>query len=205
MTTAQRPYPAGRSALLIGLALALSAVAACQRSNDAASNKPVGDGITEPAPEPAFERSASIYAAVISQLVTKDHTYGENPADFSVVYVIDGPVPNAATPGHAAESPSSRFSPELRRLIVADLEDLQPIRFVHDRDAAVVADKSSPGHVRGHGVLITLGPLAETGRKVKVEASIWINGLAGQWLTYAVRRGSAGWTVLGTTGPVAIS
>jgi hypothetical protein len=64
---------------------------------------------------------------------------------------------------------------------------------------------SSPGHVKNGGVLISLGPIEEDRRRVRVGNSLWISGLAGQWLTYVLEQRDGHWTVTGRSGPTAIS
>lgn len=44
----------------------------------------------------------------------------------------------------------------------------------------------TPGHVRAGGVLITLGPIRDDQGNIRVPKSWWMNGLAGQWLTYVL-------------------
>jgi hypothetical protein len=59
--------------------------------------------------------------------------------------------------------------------------------------------------VKNGGVLISLGSIEPDGKRVEVETSLWINGLAGQWLTYVLEQKDGSWAVTGTTGPMAIS
>jgi hypothetical protein len=55
------------------------------------------------------------------------------------------------------------------------------------------------------GVLLSLGPIEGNATKVEVGNSLWINGLAGQWLTYVLETRGDTWRVTGTAGPMAIS
>jgi hypothetical protein len=163
--------------------------------------------------EPAAKstnRSAAIYAAVVRQLVTKDHTFGGS-ADpgFKVVYVLDGVVVDAADPSKPADAhdPKEPFSPDVKDGVrfLSTLADLPRVEFVPERASAVAgASASSPGQVKNRGVLISLGPIGLRGKTVEVETSLWINGLAGEWLTYVLERDGT-WKVTGTTGPRAIS
>lgn len=59
--------------------------------------------------------------------------------------------------------------------------------------------------VKKGGVLLSLGPIEPSGNRVEVETSLWINGLARQWLTYVLEQRGGTWTVTGTNGPMAIS
>jgi hypothetical protein len=153
-------------------------------------------------------RTAAIYASVIRQLVTKDHTFGGGDPGFKVIYVMDGVIDGAGDlDGHVAESAKEPFSPTIKAELKRALSDLPPVEFVATRDAVVIGTKAgaAPGHVRNGGVLISLGPIAGGGTKVEVGNSLWISGLAGQWLTYVLESRDEAWRVVGTTGPVAIS
>jgi hypothetical protein len=156
------------------------------------------------------DRSAAIYAAVVRQLVTKDHTFGGADPGFKVIYVLDGVVADAADPSKPANAndPKEPFSHDVKDGVrfLSTLADLPPVEFVASRHSAVAgASASSPGEVKNGGVLISLGPIDPDGKRVEVETSLWINGLAGQWLTYVLEQKNGSWAVTGTTGPMAIS
>lgn len=151
------------------------------------------------------QRTASIYAAVIRTLVTEDNTMGSADGEFRVVFVLDGAVPGAENPERQGE-PDEPFSSALKQELRAELADLPPLRFVADRSLVVRGESTaSPGTVVNGGVLITLGPVSGRAQRVTVGNSLWRNGLAGQWLTYVVAFRGGAWTVVGTTGPTAIS
>ena len=155
------------------------------------------------------DREGAIYSAVIRQLVRKDNTFGSAPTSFKVVYVLDRPIEGAADPDAQATTGGSQegFSEELKAAVLARLADLPPVKFVPSRSSAVVGERagSSPGHVRAGGVLITLGPIVREEDKVRVANSWWMNGLAGQWLTYVLEEQGTAWKVNGVSGPIAIS
>jgi hypothetical protein len=70
------------------------------------------------------------------------------------------------------------------------------------------ARRDVPGSISPKNVpepSLSLGPIDGTGNRVEVANSLWINGLAGQWLTYVVEWRGGTWEVTGTTGPMAIS
>jgi hypothetical protein len=164
-----------------------------------------GGGL-QPNTDPVLQRQIAIYAAVIRQLVTKDHTFGEEGPGLEVVYVLDRPVDTAGYPdmGTAREREGEPFSEDLRARLRAALSDLPPIEFVSDRDEVVVEEDGFPT-VKGGDGLVTLGPIPEQGRRLDVPASLYFTGLAGTWLTYVVEGSGGEWRVTGTTGPVAIS
>jgi hypothetical protein len=177
------------------------------------ANEPVS---TSPGSQPEgtgsaglLPRETSVYAAVIRQLVTKDHTFGGGDPGFEVVYVMDGVVAGAGKiDGNVDESdPAQPFGDEVKDGLLGALEDLPPIEFVSERSAVVVGTNSgkAPGYVKNSGVLISLGPIEGSATKAEVGNSLWISGLAGQWQTYVLEAQEGAWKVSGTTGPVAIS
>ncbi len=194
-----------RAFILIGAVLVSVFGASCGGSDDGATAVPDSG---EPR-EAQDTREAEVYAAVIRQLVTKDHTFGSGEPPFKVVYVLDGAVPGAADPEQAGSLAVSgrRFSEATKSAISSRLADLPPIRFVERRDAVVDGNEggNSPGEVANGGVLIALGPIDGQGEKVEVESSLWMNGLVGAWQTYVVALRDGDWRVTGTRGPVATS
>jgi hypothetical protein len=162
-----------------------------------------------PRPSQAVERTAAIYAAVIRQLVTKDHTFGRADPGFKVVYVLDGAVDGADDPMKTTDEylPDERFGDDLEARLKEKLADLPPIVFVKERGSVIEGNNggSAPSHVIDDGVLLTLGPIVGDERRVEVGSNLWIDGLAGFWATYVVEHRGAEWKLTGTTGPVAIS
>jgi hypothetical protein len=160
----------------------------------------------QPNADPVVERQVAIYAAVIRQLLTVDHTFGEEGPALEIVYVLDRPVDNAGSPdmGTAPEREGEPFSVAVRAGLRAALSDLPPIEFVPDREDVVVEKDGFP-MVKGGDGLVTLGFLPAGGNRLEVPASLYFTGLAGTWLTYVVEGSGNDWKVTGTTGPVAIS
>jgi hypothetical protein len=159
--------------------------------------------------EPAenLTRDASIYAAVVKQLV-KEHGRGQGKPPFKVIFVIDGVVPHAERPTDPTD-PEQPFEHDVADGIrfLSVLADQPPIEFIPDRKSGVVGTSggSQPGHAKDGGAVISLGAIEGTGARVEVGTSIWVNGLSGRWLTYVVEHKDDVWKVIGTTGPMAIS
>jgi hypothetical protein len=180
--------------------LAVGAVVAGLLAGCAGDVRP-GPGL-QPQTDPFLERQVSIYGAVIRQLVTKDHTFGEEGPGLEVIYVLDRPVGRAE--GTDPEGEGEPFSPALRAGLRAGLTDLPPIEFVAEMEQVVREEDGFP-MVKGHDGLVSLGLIPESGDRVEIPASLYFNGLAGTSLTYVVESSGGEWRVTGTTGPVAIS
>jgi hypothetical protein len=126
-----------------------------------------------------------------------------------VIYVLDGAVPGAEDVNRSLDSlkPSKPFPREVKEGIGKELSGLPRLAFVPDRSTGIVGVQggTTPGRVVNGGVLLTLGPIANGATRTRVGANLWINGLAGQWLTYVLKPFEGRWQVTGTTGPTAIS
>lgn len=166
------------------------------------------DGTPAPTPTAIDLGSASpesldgmtgIYAAVVRQLFTKDHTFGDQPPKFNVIYILNATDDRAADPsagdGHPMPMPDA-----LRTGIAQQLSDLNvEIRWVDSPDA-VAKDPKTGAPVDG-GVIITLGNIYHLpDGTARVAGSIYIAGLAGGGNTYVLSEANGVWTVTGTTG-----
>ena len=160
-----------------------------------------------PSPSPTVSESESdpvdVYAAAISRYLTgQENSF--SGTTFPVVFVLDRLDPAAASP-QAANEPSTPLSAEQRQRIATRVGG--DLRFVPGLDAATVDD---PGNsckvVRDKGVYIALGPAKATDPDTaEVAVHGFVACLGATWFTYVLRRDPAGWTVTGTTGPMAIS
>lgn len=59
--------------------------------------------------------------------------------------------------------------------------------------------------VKNDGVIVTVGPVEEHGKRVHVGHEIWCGGLCGEWFTYVLERRHGGWVITGDIGDHAIS
>jgi hypothetical protein len=88
-------------ALLVGLVLLL-----------AACGGETGDGEAEAEPR-AAERTIGVYSAVVRQLVTKDHTFGDGASPFDRIFIVDGVTDEAGVlPRSGPPVPCSRSAPK---------------------------------------------------------------------------------------------
>lgn len=194
--------------------LAVMLVSSCRGEADPADRGPEGavvssGGAHDPSAEPelsdADREHAEIYAAVITRLVTRDHTFGRRASPFDRVFVIDGPIKGAGDPMKDGLVPAPQpFGEELEAAVEAELIGLPPVEFIEDPDAVRKGPDGMDG-VKNNGVIITLGPIVRDGDEVHVPNGLWCGGLCGQWLTYVVEQQNGEWRVTGTTGPSAIS
>jgi hypothetical protein len=147
------------------------------------------------------DRQAPIYAAVLRQYLTSgDHSFGDHR--FPQVFVLDHMVAGAGAPGH--EVPGGGPIPRaVQRAITHALTDVGPLTFVNSPDAVI--EDHPCAHVRGDGILVTLGPVDGSGDRVQVGVNGFVACLGANSLTYLVERTGRGWAVSGITahGPVA--
>ena len=192
------------SVLLVGVALALTA---CDRSSESGPTTETGRPTTEtgsPTVEPDA-RTVAVYSAVVRQLVTEDHTFGDAESPFEGVFIdvrIDGGAGDPDVPGGHA-STGTRLSAEEQAAILRELADLPPVKFVEDPDSVIVG-KNRCTHVKGNGVLVTLGPISGGSERVTVPNDMFFACLGGQWLTYVLEQADGDWHVTGIKGPIGI-
>ncbi len=144
---------------------------------------------------------AEIYAAVIRQLYTVDHTFGKAP-NFPVVYLVRQTTANAADP--SATGGSETIFPGDQQRILSLLSDL-PAQFVWvDRMEDV--PRADNGLVAGNGAIIQVGAITpQDDGSLNVPGSIFISPLAAGGQTYVLQAVDGAWQITGKTGPVWIS
>jgi hypothetical protein len=142
-----------------------------------------------------------IYSAVIRQVYTVDHTFGQAP-NFSHVYLLRtddveaGAMPFASRPGTVA-APT-------QQAIIAALSDLPTTwTWISNIDEVPLDDS---GSVAQNGAIISLGNIrAQPDGKVHVATSLYVGRLAAGGQTYVVEKVNGTWKVTGKTGPSWIS
>ena len=146
------------------------------------------------------KRMIDVYAAIIRQLVTEDHTFGGGPPPFKRVYVLGGVAADSDAVRSQAVEP---FTPAVRAGILEELQDLPPVEFV-SRPGSVVTGEKRCARVIGDGALITLHPISGDAEKVSVRSQLFFACLGGLSLTYVLEPDEEGWRVTGTKGPSVI-
>jgi hypothetical protein len=158
----------------------------------------------DPSPDDptSADRHALIYTAVLRHYLTSgDAGYGDTR--FPHIFALDHTAAGAGGTGQhvAGGGPIPRA---VQRSIIQALTDVGPLSFVGSGDA-VIQDPRGCAHVRGDGILITLGPVDGGGDQVQVGLNGFRACLGANSLTYLVERTGRGWVVSGITalGPVA--
>ena len=163
----------------------------------AACAGPDGSGSTGRAGEPTGPDATrvQIYAAAFRSLA-------ETEGWFDPVLLDERICPDAGDPGDGGGSCRERFSEAEQSAIVAGLADLRNVRFVDDGER--IQDRIFSGGLEGAG-LLTVGRIEGDDELVTVAGRSYCGGLCAHWMTLVVRNRPDGWTVTGTTGPIAIS
>jgi hypothetical protein len=178
-----------RRMILILIAMTVLA-GACARAVPAG-----GSGSPVSGDDPVDQRVVDVYAAAIRALVATERW-------FDPVLIDDRICEEAGDPMGGDDSCLRRFTDAEQGALLVKLSDLPHVEFVADGDA--VQRQIFAGKIHGAG-LIAVGPIAGSGDRVEVPGEAYCGGLCGHWMTLVVEREPDGWSVSGTTGPVAIS
>ena len=144
---------------------------------------------------------AEIYALVVRQLYTVDHTFGQPPL-FPEVYLLRRTNDSAGSPGSPSNS-QTIFSGDQQRItsLLADL----PAKFSWV-DSADDVPKDAQGAVAGGGAVITLGNISpQPDGSLHAPASIYMGMLAAGGQTYVLEATGGAWRITGVAGPVWMS
>lgn len=104
--------------------------------------------------------------------------------------------------GGGQPAPWQAFTEAEQAAILSELADVANARFVGD--AKQVENRIFEGELQGAG-LLTVGEIDGDDDRVEVGGRSYCGGLCAHWMTLVLERGPDGWSVTGTTGPVAIS
>jgi len=163
---------------------------------------------SSPAQSPAASMQALIYSAVVRQLITVDHTFGDvvsrAASPFQAVYILDGVAPRS--PQLSLTPEGGPFSERLKSDIISNTADLPPVEFIATVEQRIDPDSGGLTGVHNDGVVIGLGTIEPRGDDVvHVGAGFYCGGLCGHGLTYIVNKIGARWQITDTTGPQSIS
>ncbi len=138
-------------------------------------------------PGDAWETEILVQATV--HLLRNDTTFGQGHA-FPTVLVVD-----------RLKDGTPLTADQIAALTTA-VSSLSDVRFISSQDDFITDDLRPT--IEGAAIL-TLGSPDIDGNEATIDMGMWCGGLCGIWLTYALEVGDAGWEVLGTVGPIAIS
>jgi len=144
------------------------------------------------------DRSAGIYAAVISGLIAGG---AANFDPWPPVTYIDATARSSAGPVAVTDVVSSPILIEVQHRIGDALAAHTEVRFVDDPQSVIQPDS----RVRDNGVLVTLAPVPPAGRPLRMGARSYVGNLGSTSCTFIVDGAGAHWRVTGTTGVYAVS
>jgi hypothetical protein len=144
------------------------------------------------------DRSAAIYAAVISALIAGG---SGNHDPWPPVTYIDATARSNAGPVAVEDVITRPIPVEVQRRIGAALAAHTEARFVDDPQSVIQPDSS----VRDHCLLVTLAPVPPDGRPVRIGARLYSGNLGRKSCTFIVDGAGSRWQVTGTTGIYALS
>ena len=150
------------------------------------------DDSTRPPRDDAGETSlANLQAAAIVRLVTVDNSFGPDADPFDTINIgtlIGGDTDQPLQPGALDQ-------------IKTALEASAEIVFVDDVEATITElfDQNTLGAVA------SIEDLRIDGERAELDMRLWCGSLCGVFLTYEAELTDAGWELLGTTGPIAMS
>jgi hypothetical protein len=167
------------------LVLVLAACATVLPSSDPgpSTTRPTSTTVSE---SPAVDE---ILVQATMHLLRNDTTFGEGHV-FPKVLVVD-----------RMKDGAPLTSDQMAALSTA-ISKLSEVEFIGDPKDFITDDLRPT--IDG-AAIITLGPVTIDGSDATIDMEMWCGSLCGIWLTYALEVGDAGWEVLGTVGPIAVS
>jgi hypothetical protein len=144
------------------------------------------------------DRSAGIYAAVISALIAGGNA---NFDPWPPVTYIDATARSSAGPVAVTDVVTSPIPVEVQHQVGEALAAHTEVRFVANPQSVIQPDH----RVRDHGVLVTLAPVPPAGRPVRIGARSYAGNLGRNSCTFIVDGAGAQWRVTGTTGIYSVS
>lgn len=178
--------------IALSLILILSALTACTTPT-----------VTLPTLSADEQTEADIYTAVVRQLYTVDHTFGSEPPNFRIIYLVEATNDRAGDPG-ISQTESKRLLESVQVTITAALDDLPAkVEWVEHFSEVPLNSNST---VKGNGAVITLGNIhfQEDGTAL-VSGSISFANLGAGGRTYIVEKIGNIWEITGDTGTTWIS
>jgi ABC-2 type transport system permease protein len=151
---------------------------------------------------------AAIYAAVVREFYTIDHTYNiDDPPNFPVIYIIETTDDGTGDPNAPQAEPASileDIKKEVSKLLTGpgamDNANWLPTEIIWVESNAEVP-YTPTNTVEGGGAVIKLGNIfSQPDGSVLVSASLYIGELAATGKTYILNQVEVGWRVTGYSG-----
>jgi ABC-type transport system involved in multi-copper enzyme maturation permease subunit len=149
---------------------------------------------------------ADIYAAVIRQLYTVDHTFGQNDApNWSKLYVLSTTKDGIGDPNEPKDDPVE-IQAAVTKAVSEALGDLPTTAQWIQTDQNIAKDPKTGQMDDGKSALITLGNIhVQEDGSVHVSASLYFASLGATGKTYILKKVDGKWVVDGKTGAEWIS
>jgi ABC-2 type transport system permease protein len=146
-----------------------------------------------------IEMRKQVYSAVINRIYTVDHTFGNQPPNWPVLYLVQTTDDGVGDPNTPKEAPLT-FDDQLKAEISATVSDL-PAEIVWVATSVEVGKDPQSGTVLNNGAVITLGNIhMQPDGTVHVPASVYFSSLGAGGKTYVLTLIDGVWTITGTTG-----
>ncbi len=154
------------------------------------------DGTPQPGATP------ELLAAAVTQLITRDHTFGAGPPPFDTYLLQERIDPFAGDVTATGDEATRSLTAEERAAVETAVAAFGAVQWIEDPDDWRTADLMPT--IDG-SVIIGFGEPDVAGDTALVPMSLWCGGLCGTWLTYRVDLVDGEWQVIGTEGPIAVS
>ena len=135
---------------------------------------------------------AELQAAAVVRLVTVDNGFGPGTSPFELVNV-------SALIGGDPERP---LEPAAEDSIRTALRDSAEVAFVND--ARTMIEDLFARNATGIAVT-SIEDLRVDNDRAELDVNLWCGSLCGVFLTYEAQLSDAGWEIVGTVGPIAMS
>ncbi|NLG96948.1 MAG: ABC transporter permease [Chloroflexi bacterium] len=143
---------------------------------------------------------AEIYAQIARRYYTTDHTFGDKPPQWLLLYLVSLTDDSTGDPNQPSGDPVA-LSDELQKQITENLSDL-PAKIIWVKSMDEVPQDPQTGAVAsGDGAVITFGNIyPQEDGSVHVSASLYFGPLGAAGKTYILVGDGGGWIISGTTG-----
>lgn len=156
--------------------------------------------VINPAQTLPVEDQAQIYAAIVRQMFTIDHTFGDQPENWKSIYIVIVTDDSIGDPSAEQGEPVVIPKPVMGT-VVDKVKDLAPSITLVDSRESVSIDSKNGSIDQGEGVIFTLGNIhLQDDGTVHVSAGLYFSSLGAAGRTYILNKVEGVWKISGTTG-----